>query len=654
MKRTLALFSSAFALLLALLVAQPSFATPSTPQQLPVEAFASIPDVTNVTLSPDGKNIATVVRLDLDTQKGSLVNIYNVASGKSVYPVQTDNQKFTITGLSWASNDILFIYAKFPAIRYGTPTNEWRLFKYSISENELSSVIKPMVLKRFKWVPQIQSDIIDMLKDDDDHILMQFTGLGSKPENETVMKINLTDGRSSAVQYAVKNIIDWTTDKQHRVRVGIFQDDTHYKIIEQADNNESYRTLWEFEAFAEDQVWPMGFGEDPNILYIQAYHEGYKAIFKVNLTDPKLTKELVFKRDNLDVTGGLIYSKVKQQIVGVSDGADSEYTFWDEEYIALINGLNQVLPDTRNFITQYSEDERSYIVFSTSATDSGTYYLGNRDAKTLIPIAYRYKNLFPELMASTESINYKARDGLNIEGFLTTPKNALKTKLPTIVFPHGGPISFDNNSFDYWTQYFANRGYAVLRMNFRGSDGYGYDFMKAGIKNWGLEMQTDVEDGTRWLIEQGVADPKRICIAGASYGGYAALMAVATTQDLFQCAISFGGVMDVEDLVKSHRRYRNFEIVKQQIGDDYDALYARSPVSKAKDINVPVLLIHGEKDRVVDVEHSEDMFDALTKYNKNVQFVELEDGDHYLSDNADRLKTFYAIEAFLQKHLPVN
>lgn len=652
MKRTLAVFYT-----LTLLVSVPaqfcSFAIAS-PQQLPVEAFASIPDVTNVTLSPDGKNIATVVRLDLDTQKGSLVNIYNVASGKSVYPVQTDNQKFTITNLFWASNDILLIYAKYPAVRYGIPTNEWRLFKYSISQNELSSVIKPMVLKRFQWKPQDQSDVIDMLYDDNDHILMQFTGLGNTPENETVMKINLGDGRSSVVQYAVKNVISWTTDKQHRVRVGIYLDDTHYRIIEQTDNNENYRTLWEFEAFSEEQVWPMGFGQNANILYIQAYHEGFKAIFTVDLTDPKLTKKLVFKRDNLDVTGGLIYSKVKQDYVGISDSEDAEYTFWDPEYSSILNGLNQALPDTRNYLTQYSEDERRYIVMSTSATDSGTYFLGDRDAKTLVPIAYRYKQLLPELMATTQTINYKARDGLSIEGFLTIPKDSSKNKLPAIVFPHGGPISYDNNSFDYWTQYFANRGYAVLRMNFRGSDGYGFDFMKAGIKNWGLEMQTDVEDGAHWLIEQGIADPAKICIAGASYGGYAALMAVATTKELFQCAISFAGVTDVEDLVKSHRRFRNFELVKQQIGDDYNALYARSPVSKAKDINVPVLLIHGEKDRVVDVEHSEDMFDALQKYNKNVKFVELEDGDHYLSDNADRLKTFYTIDAFLKKYLPVQ
>ncbi|QIR13237.1 alpha/beta hydrolase family protein [Shewanella aestuarii] len=624
-------------------------------QTLPIEAFASIPDVSDITLSPDGKNIASVVKLTSTKEQGTLVTLTNVDTQKQTFVAKTDNQKYTVQGLSWASNDMLFIYAKFPATRNGTPVSEYRLFKYSVSEANLSSVIKPMVLKRFKWAPQIQSDIIDMLRDDDDHLLMKFNGLGNDPQYESVMRINLTDGRSSVVQYAEKNVYDWMTDRQHKVRIGIQRDETTYKILEQADNNEDLRTLWQFEAFAEDQVWPLGFGEDPNILYVQAYHNDFKAIFKVNLTDPKLTKELVFKRDDYDVNGGLIYSKVKQKVIGINDGADSEYTFWDPEYVGLVKGLDSVLPNNRNYITQFSEDERRYIVFSTSAVDSGTYYLGDRDQGTLLPIAYRYEKLLPEQMAKTKTINYSARDGLNIEGFLTTPLNAPNSaKLPAIIFPHGGPIDFDSNSFDYWTQYFANRGYAVLRMNFRGSSGYGYRFMKAGLKNWGLEMQTDVEDGARWLISEGIADPKRMCIAGASYGGYAALMAVATTKDLFQCAISFAGVADVEDLVKSHRGYTNFDIVKKQIGDDYDALYERSPVSKANNINVPVLLIHGEKDRSVDFEQSEDMYDALKKHKKPVEFVVLENGDHYLSDNADRLKAFRSIEAFLQQHLPVN
>ncbi|WP_144211566.1 alpha/beta hydrolase family protein [Shewanella donghaensis] len=620
-------------------------------QPLPVEAFASIPDVSHVSMSPNGKKIASLVRLNTDEQQGTIINILDIDTRESIFPIQTDNEKFVILSLSWANDDTLLIKAKFPAVRYGTPTTETRLIKYSLSKKKSMNSLSKQSLKKFKWMPQIQSNIIDKLPDSNDHLLLGINGLGNKANFESVIKLNTKNGRFKFVQPAEPNIQDWITDRQHKVRIGIYHKDTQFRIYEQADTGEDRRILWEFEAFAKEQIWPMGFAQDPNILYVKAYNNDLLAIFKVNLTDPKLTKELVFSRKSYDVEGSLIYSNLKQKVIGIDDSDESEYTFWDKEYIGLVNGLNKALPDYRNYITQFSEDERRYIVYSTNTKEAGIYLFGDRDAGQLFPIAYRYKSLTPELLADTKTLSYKARDGLEIEAFLTTPQNKEAKNLPTIIFPHGGPISYDSNSFDYWTQFLANRGYAVLRMNFRGSSGYGFDFMQAGLKSWGLDMQNDVEDGTRWLIEQGVSDPKKICIVGASYGGYAALMGVATTQDLYQCAVSVAGVTDVEYLVKSSRRYSNFEIVKKQIGDDYDALYERSPLSKAKDINVPVLLIHGDKDRVVRVQHSEDMFDELEDLDKQVEYIELENGDHYLSNNEHRIQTFIAIEKFLHKNL---
>lgn len=175
--------------------------------------------------------------------------------------------------------------------------------------------------------------------------------------------------------------------------------------------------------------------------------------------------------------------------------------------------------------------------------------------------------------------------------------------------------------------------------------------MKAGLKSWGLEMQNDVEDGTRYLINQGISDPQRICIVGASYGGYAALMGAAMTPDLYRCAVSVAGVTDVAYLVKSSRRFTNYEVVKEQIGDDFSALYERSPVSKADKITIPVLLLHGDKDRVVKVQHSREMFDELKSRKKNVEYIELENGDHYLSNNDHRLTTFKALDKFLADNL---
>jgi len=226
--------------------------------------------------------------------------------------------------------------------------------------------------------------------------------------------------------------------------------------------------------------------------------------------------------------------------------------------------------------------------------------------------------------------------------------------LPTIIFPHGGPISYDGGGFDYWTQFFANKGYAVFQMNFRGSSGYGHDFMQEGLASWGLVMQDDVEDGTQWLINEDIADKNNICIIGASYGGYAALMGGIKSPHLYQCIVSFAGVSNVGKLVRSHRHFTNYDIVKKQIGNDYDKLLDSSPVKHSNKINKPVLLIHGTKDRVVDPDQSEDMFEELKNNNKVVEYFELEDADHYLSKNEDRLKTFRKINEFLDKYLPVH
>lgn len=191
-------------------------------------------------------------------------------------------------------------------------------------------------------------------------------------------------------------------------------------------------------------------------------------------------------------------------------------------------------------------------------------------------------------------------------------------------------------------------------MNFRGSSGYGHDFMQQGLASWGQAMQDDVADGTQWLIDQNIADKDKICILGASYGGYAALMGGVKTPELYRCIVSFAGVTDVERLVKQSRRYTNYDIVKKQIGSDYDQLWDNSPLKYAEQIDKPVLLIHGSKDRVVRVNHSERMYDELKDEGKSVRYIELDGGDHYLSNNRHRLTTFKAIESFLGQYNPTN
>ena len=223
------------------------------------------------------------------------------------------------------------------------------------------------------------------------------------------------------------------------------------------------------------------------------------------------------------------------------------------------------------------------------------------------------------------------------------------------MLPHGGPIHRDSNAFDYWAQFFANKGYAVLQMNFRGSTGYGYTHRQAGLQKWGKEMQDDVEDGARFLIDKGITNPKKICIVGASYGGYAALMGVVKTPKFYQCAISVAGVSDVRELVLDNRAFwRTYNVVDEQIGTGAKFLKDISPVNHVKKIRVPVLLIHGELDRQVEIKHSKKMHKALKKAKKKVEFVELPNEDHYLTYEDNRILTFKKMADFLDKYMPTE
>jgi dipeptidyl aminopeptidase/acylaminoacyl peptidase len=226
-----------------------------------------------------------------------------------------------------------------------------------------------------------------------------------------------------------------------------------------------------------------------------------------------------------------------------------------------------------------------------------------------------------------------------------------------VVLPHGGPVSRDYQRFDYMAQFLASRGYAVLQPNFRGSIGYGHDFLAAGMKQWGLTMQDDLEDGTRAMIDRGIADPERICIAGWSYGGYAALMGAARTPELFACAAAGAAVTDIPRMLKEDSRYKFRTRNPPSVGHyrkDRDKLRDNSPINNVDVIQVPILLVHGDKDRVVPYRHSKKMAARLKKDKKPHVFVTLENGDHHLSLEQNRIRFLKELEAFLAEHLRVS
>ena len=618
-------------------------------QHIATEKFAALPTFDNVRLSPAGTRLAAINHVDEETFTGAVVFVRDMDSGQQ-YGVTTAREgEYRIQWIRWANERHLLVSLAARVVDQGVPFTATRLIVVDTQTRENHSILGRGLLRKAAWTPQFQDRIVDILPDDEEHILLA-TDL-REPGNFDVYRINLKTRKAKLEKKGRAEIRSWITDRQHRVRIGVSRDDGVVKIYEQDIEGKNWRTLWRYDQYSEDLVDPMGFGVDPNDLYVNAYHEGRLAIFRVDLSDPDLTRELVFSDARLDIEGDLVYSRKSKEIIGIRTGLDDGYEFWSEEHRGLVDRVNKSLEGTYNHIVSMTADERQILYLSQSDTDAGTYYLFLRDEERLAMLARRYDFLQPDEMAETSVVRYQARDGVDIQAFVTLPRDTEAKNLPAIIYPHGGPIAYAGDGFDYWAQMFANRGYAVMQMNFRGSAGYGYDFMASGLQSWGLEMQDDVTDATSWLVEQGIADPERICIVGGSYGGYAALMGAVKTPDLFRCAVSFAGVSDLFVLLASSRKYANAEAVAAQLGNRRSDLKARSPATGAENVEIPVLLIHGDKDVVVPVRHSRIMYRALQKHDKPVTYIEQKGGNHYLTTSAQRREALVAIDAFLAEHL---
>ncbi len=643
------LFRSIFLTLLPLLVSTTIHANNDKIEPLPISAYGSLPDTSTVKLSPNGETIAMV-----KNNNGTLVLMtYNFKTKEKRLILQANNVEVILNSYAWANDEVLLVRASYPtkSIDGFTKYILKRLHKYDLTTTEgLKILVQP---KRHKDErdAQFQDNIISYLPDQPDYILMAIDY--DIPNSPSLYKVNLRTNIRKRIKKSKAYIDDWYADQQGQARISYYRDETEiiFKLYDNEGNK--VRDLWSFEIFEKNVVHILGFDLDPDMLYIRALHQGRYAVFKVNVTDPELTRELILADDKYDVEGSLIYSAKTHAVVGLrhSSGNDNR-TYWDPEYLAFKKAINKALPKAKNSLISFSRDLKKYVLFSSSENNPGQYFIGDRSKGTLLFLASRYPKINESNYANKKLVHYKARDGVKIEGYLTSPIGKTKgSKLPVIILPHGGPMSRTRSGFHYWSELFANRGYVVFQPNFRGSSGYGYKFEMAAIKGWGKAMQDDLQDAAHWLIKQNIVDPENICIAGGSYGGYAALLAAVKHGDTFKCAASFAGVSDLELIISNAQNFTNSEVVEKQLGSDSDELEAVSPVNFAENINIPILLIHGTEDRVVPVEHSQDMAEELKDYDKEVRYVEIDGANHYLSVQSHRIQTLEEMVSFFDKHL---
>lgn len=349
----------------------------------------------------------------------------------------------------------------------------------------------------------------------------------------------------------------------------------------------------------------------------------------------------------------------------VPSGARPKPVLFDPMHQGQVERVYRAFPKVDVQIAEWSPDFSRFLVHTTGNGDSGTWYKVDTVAKRADAVGYdyplippEYPLIPPEAVGPISTVAYKAADGLDLDGILTLPPNRPARGLPAVMLPHGGPHAHDRAVFDWWAQAFAARGYAVFQPNFRGSTGRGDAFRRAGYGQWGRKMQSDVSDGLAELARQGVVDPKRVCIVGASYGGYAALAGVTLQRGIYRCAVSVAGVSDLSDMYwTDYRESGENKMVRRNQTEmlGTPSTFAEvSPRKHARDASAPILLIHGKDDTVVPFKQSTAMQDALRDAGKPVEFVTLKEEDHWLSRSATRQQMLEASVAFVAKNNPPN
>jgi dienelactone hydrolase len=339
-------------------------------------------------------------------------------------------------------------------------------------------------------------------------------------------------------------------------------------------------------------------------------------------------------------------------------GSDARPEFFDPKYQEVVDQIYRAFPQFHVQLEDWNPDFSKVLVRTTANGDSGTWYLVDVAQMKAKALGYERDQIGPDATGAVSTVRYKAQDGTDLDGILTLPPGREPRNLAVVVFPHGGPHAYDTETFDWWAQAFASRGYAVFQPNFRGSTNRDEAFMRAGFGQWGLKMQTDISDGFAELVKRGIVDPKRACIMGASYGGYAALAGVTLQHGLYRCSVDVAGISDIGELFSSEYNGRGREgMLRRSLDEELgprSGWSAVSPRNFAARADAPILLIHGRDDTVVPFRQTDQMADALKDAGKTYKFVVLKHEDHWLSSADTRLQMLQEALEWVQKYDPPN
>jgi|TARA_B110000483_G_scaffold55916_3_gene69972 dipeptidyl aminopeptidase/acylaminoacyl peptidase len=598
---------------------------------IPMEDFFRSPEKSSFKISPNGNHIAYMKPWK------TRMNVFVMDMKNKKETRLTSSEERGLYGFSWLT-DKRIGYVKDDG---GNENVHFYAVNIDVS-NEID-------LTPFK---NVQARIIDDLEDDPDHIII---GLNKRsPQVHDPYRINVNDGKMEMIAENPGNISGWMTDHDGKLRIAITNDGVNTSILHRKLESDKFESILTTDF--KVSVSPLFFTFDNKNLYVASNRGQDKSgIFKFDLINAKEGK-LIFEHDEVDVSG-LMYSRKRKVLTGVSyTVAKNEMIFFDTWREDIQEKLEEKLPGYEVGITSFSKDETKAVVVSYSDKSRGTYYYYDVEKNKLTELGKASPWLNENHMAEMTPIKYTSRDGLTIHGYLTLPENSDGKNLPLVVNPHGGPWARDTWGYNPQIQFLANRGFAVLQMNFRGSTGYGREFWEISFKEWGKSMQDDITDGVQWLIDEGIADPNRIAIYGASYGGYATLAGLAFTPDLYACGVDYVGVSNIFTLLETLPPYWELgrQMMYEMIGNpetERDLLEAASPIFHVDSIRVPLFVAQGANDPRVKQSESDQIVEALKARGVEVPYMLKEDEGHGFYNEENQFDFYREMEKFLNKHI---
>lgn len=612
----------------------------------PLEAYGQLPDIEQVAISPDGARLAVLI--GGGEERRILIRELN-GGGEKLMSVGD----IKIRHLKWAGPDDLLIASSTTA-RVAFVLSARREYLMLAAYNRHTGKVQRLMRDAENGLNVITSLPEVRMIDGKPVVLVTGIHFVSQIGRQALYRIELKYGRSKLVHPGFDGAYDWVVDAGGEPAAQATMNDATGRWALRVKRGVAWPEVKVIET-GQERPTLLGLGRDGRSVLIAA-RQGEQSVLRELSTETGAMGEPLGDADG----EGLVFDPVSHKLIGVGAlvGDEDRLSFFAPEDQRVWTAIVKAYPGQGVRLVSWTDDRRRVVVKVDSPTEGPAYAYVDLATKKASWIGGLYQKLKPQDISPVRPVRFKAADGMDLNGYLTLPRDRPEKGLPLVVLPHGGPAVRDRPGFDWWAQALASRGYAVLQVNYRGSDGYGWKFLSAGFGEWGRKMQTDLSDGVRHLADQGVIDPKRVCIVGASYGGYAALAGATLDRGVYRCAASVAGVSDLKRMVawsrtQNGRTAQRYWIRFMGAEDPNDPiLVARSPAAKAEGVTTPILLIHGRDDTVVPLEQSQIMQKALTAAGQDAELTIMDGEDHWLSRGDTRLLMLNAVTAFLEKNNP--